>query len=67
MKQPDGLQSLKRNKDLIADVKSRMGSLDARRDPIKKKFAFIEGAQQDFTVEFSEDDKAKLAGLDESW
>jgi hypothetical protein len=29
---------LKKNKDLYAEVKSKLGELDARREPIKKKF-----------------------------
>jgi hypothetical protein len=35
------LQHLKKNRDRYADVKNRLNILDARRDPIKKKFQYI--------------------------
>jgi len=35
---PTQLIMLKKNKDLYAEVKNKMEELEARRDPIKKKF-----------------------------
>jgi dynein heavy chain len=47
-----------------------MGKLDARRDPIRKKFQYIIEQEQDITIMsggLTEDDKLKLNGLDEAW
>lgn len=43
--------------------------MDARRDPIKKKFHYIQEQDQDIggVGEMSEEDKAKLDGLDDAW
>ena len=35
---PSKLEHLKKNKDLYAEVKSKIQVYEARRDPIKKKF-----------------------------
>lgn len=64
------LVHLKKNKDKQAEVKSKMGKLDARRDPIRKKFQYIIEQEQDITIMsggLTEEDKLKLNGLDEAW
>ena len=55
---PTQLMALKKNKDLYAEVKSKMDELEARRDPIKKKFAYIQDQDQDISgTELSDEDK----------
>jgi len=43
--------------------------LEAQLEPIKKKFAFImdDGNNSNGTIELTDEDKAKLAGLDDAW
>jgi hypothetical protein len=41
---PTKLEHLKKNKDLYAEVKAKLHILDARRDPIKKKFQYLQEA-----------------------
>jgi hypothetical protein len=65
---PTKLDHLKKNKDLFAEVKAKLPALAARREPIKKKFAFIQDQEtNDGSTELSEEDKAKLEGLEEAW
>mmetsp|Transcript_20727 Transcript_20727/g.31788 ORF Transcript_20727/g.31788 Transcript_20727/m.31788 type:complete len:653 (+) Transcript_20727:3424-5382(+) len=65
---PTKLQHLKKNKDLYNDVRGKIKVLDARRDPIKKKFQYIQEQVQDIGLtELSDEDKAKLEGLDDAW
>ena len=65
---PTKLDHLKKNKDLFAVVKAKLPALAARREPIKKKFAFIQDQEtNDGSTELSEEDKAKLEGLEEAW
>lgn len=40
------LERLKQNKDLYAEVKAKLPQLEARRDPIKKKFQYIQDNQE---------------------
>lgn len=62
------MQHLKKNKDLYNEVKAKMHILDAKRDPIKKKFQYIQEQDQDIGLtEISDEDKAKLDGLDDAW
>jgi hypothetical protein len=55
---------------LYASVRAKLPELDARREPIKRKFQYLQesGSDQEagFT-ELSEDDKAKLESLDDAW
>lgn len=71
LKQPAGdLATLKKNKDKYAEVKSKMKKLEDRRDPIRKKFQYIIDQEQDITIMsggLTEEDKIKLASLDEAW
>jgi dynein heavy chain len=66
---PTKLEHLKINKDLYASVRAKLPQLDARRDPIKKKFQYLQDQPDQDTglAELSEDDKAKLEGLDDAW
>lgn len=67
--QPTKLQELKDNRDLYNETKAKLHILDARREPIKKKFAYIQEQDQDIGsgIDISEEDKAKLDGLDDAW
>jgi len=47
---PAQLTMLKKNKDLYAEVKSKLGELDARREPIKKKFQYIQDQDGEVAV-----------------
>ena len=38
---PTKLEHLKKNKDLYSEVRGKIHILEARRDPIKKKFQYI--------------------------
>ena len=62
------LAHLKKNKDKFAEVKNKLQFLDARREPIKKKFQYIL-EQEDISSSggLTEEDKGKLAYLDEAW
>jgi len=65
---PTQLEHLKKNKDLYNEVRAKLHILDARREPIKKKFQYIQEQDQDIGLtELSDEDKAKLDGLDEAW
>lgn len=65
---PTQLEHLKKNKDLYNEVRAKLHVLDARREPIKKKFQYIQEQDQDIGLtELSDEDKAKLDGLDEAW
>jgi hypothetical protein len=65
---PTQLMMLKKNKDLFKEVKEKLHIYDARREPIKKKFQFIQGQDQDIGgTELTEEDKQKLDGLDDAW
>lgn len=65
---PSNLQQLKKNRDLFDEVKSKLAIFDQRREPIKRKFQYIQEQDQDIGVtELTDDDKAKLDGLDDAW
>lgn len=65
---PTKLEHLKKNKDLYNEVRGKLHILDARREPIKKKFQYIQEQDQDIGLtELSDEDKAKLESLDEAW
>ena len=66
---PTKLEHLKRNKDLYAAVRAKLHVLDARREPIKKKFQYLQDQPDQDTglAELSDEDKAKLDGLDDAW
>jgi len=63
------LEQLKQNKMRLAEVRANQPMLEARIEPIKKKFAFImdDGNNSNGTIELTEDDKNKLASLDDAW
>ena len=61
---------MKKNRDKFAEVKAKSKQLGDRRDPIRKKFQYIIEQEQDITIMnggLNDDDKQKLAGLDEAW
>jgi uncharacterized phage infection (PIP) family protein YhgE len=66
---PTKLEHLKINKDLYASVRAKLPQLEARREPIKKKFQYLQDQPDQDTglAELSEEDKAKLEGLDDAW
>lgn len=64
---PTQLDHLKKNKDLYNEVRSKLATFDARRDPIKKKFQYIYEQDNDIGIEMSDEDKIKLEGLDDAW
>lgn len=65
---PTKLEHLKKNKDLYNEVRGKLHILDARREPIKKKFQYIQEQDSDIGLtELSDEDKAKLESLDEAW
>jgi hypothetical protein len=69
---PTKLEHLKRNKDLYASVRARLPMLEGRREPIKKKFQYLQDQATDTDTgadagEWTEEDKAKLDGLDDAW
>jgi|LauGreDrversion4_2_1035121.scaffolds.fasta_scaffold21291_6 ElaB/YqjD/DUF883 family membrane-anchored ribosome-binding protein len=64
------LAHLKKNKDKYAEVKSKIKKLEDRRDPIRKKFQYIIEQEQDITIMsggLTEEDKLRLAGMDDAW
>jgi len=70
LKQPSSkLEQLKRNKIRYAEVRAKQTQLEARLNPIKQKFAFIQDdSNNDSSItELSEEDKLKLASLEEEW
>jgi len=65
---PVKLEHLKKNKDLYTEVRAKLNVLDARRDPIKKKFQYIVDQDSEIgSTELTDEDKAKLDGLDDAW
>ena len=65
---PTQLAMLKKNKDLFKATKEKLAILDAKRDPIKRKFIYIQEQDTDLGAnELSEEDKQKLEGLDDAW
>jgi hypothetical protein len=65
---PTKLEHLKKNKDLYHEVRGKLHILDARREPIKMKFKYINEQDQDIGLtELSDEDKIKLESLDEAW
>lgn len=65
---PTKLEHLKKNKDLYTEVRAKLHILDAKRDPIKRKFQYIQEQGQDVGLtELSDEDKLKLEGLDDAW
>lgn len=69
LKQPSQKRDqLKKNKERYNEVRAKQHLLEARIEPIKKKFAFIQDdANSESPNELSEEDKNKLASLDELW
>jgi hypothetical protein len=70
MQYPNKLDHLKKNKDLMNDVQSRLPQMSGRRDPIKKKFAYIQDlidSNEGNNIELTPDEKVKLDGLDDKW
>lgn len=70
MQPPKGLEHLKKNKDLMADVKSRMPQMSSKREPIKKKFAYIQDlidSNEGSNIELTPEEKVKLEGIDDAW
>ena len=69
LKQPaTKLELLKKNKDLLDDVYRRLDQYDARREPIKAKFRYLQEQESDISmVDLNVDDKAKLEGLDDAF
>jgi hypothetical protein len=77
LKTPAGDQiDLKRNKDKMEEVQQKLLILDNRRDPIKKKFEFLISEQDNdnergqgntVSIDITDEDKEKLASLDEAW
>lgn len=70
LKQPSQKRDqLKKNKERYNEVRAKQHLLEARIEPIKKKFAFIQDdANSESTMtELSEEEKNKLASLDELW
>jgi len=63
------LAHLKKNKDKYNEVKNKLHFLEARREPIKKKFQYILDQEQDISLNggLSEEDKAKLLNMDDAW
>lgn len=50
-------------------MRNKLQYLDARREPIKKKFHYIFEQEQDISLNggLSEEDREKLNGLDDAW
>jgi hypothetical protein len=48
--QAGDLKHLKKNQDLYDKVKAELPMLEARLDPIKKKFAYIEEQEQELNI-----------------
>jgi len=70
LKQPSQKrEQLKKNKERYNEVRAKQHLLEGRIEPIKKKFAFIldDANSESTTTELSEEDKIKLASLDELW
>ncbi len=70
LKQPSSkLEQLRRNKERYAEVRAKQGELEARLNPIRQKFAYLlDDSQNEATMtELNEEDKLKLASLDEEW
>jgi dynein heavy chain len=63
------LDQLKRNRARYAEVRSKMDQLQARLNPIRQKFAYItdENNNDSNITELTEEEKMKLATLDEEW
>lgn len=63
------LDTLKRNKARYHEVRAKQGQLEARLNPIRLKFAYItDDSNSDAnSTELSEDEKQKLASLEEEW
>lgn len=70
MQPPKGLEHLKKNKDLMTDVKQRLPQMGAKRDPIKKKFQYIQDLidnNEGSNIELTPEEKLKLEGIDDVW
>lgn len=63
------LETLKRNKARYAEVRAKQTQLEARLNPIRLKFAYITDDQNNDAniTELSEEEKIKLASLEEEW
>jgi len=61
-------EHLKRNKEKFAEVKNQLPEYEGRIEPIKKLFNYISTNEQEIgNNELTEEDKNKLAGLDDAW
>lgn len=70
LKQPSAkLDNLKKNRIRYQEVRAKQGQLEARLVPIKLKFTFIQDDSNNDSIitELSEEEKTKLASLDEEW
>ena len=70
LKQPSTkMEQLRINQEKYAQVRSRQALLEARINPIKLKFAFLQDdSNSDSTVvELTEEEKLKLASLEDEW
>lgn len=70
MQPPNALPDLKKNKDLMNDVLAKLPQMGGKRDPIKKKFAYIQeliDMNEGKDIELTSEEKQKLEGLDDSW
>jgi dynein heavy chain len=63
------LEDLKRKREHLAQTRAEQSALEAKIYPIKMKFSFImdDGNNSNGTIELTDDDKNKLASLDENW
>jgi len=63
------LDTLKRNKARYTEVRAKQAQLEARLNPIRLKFNYItdDNNNDSNITELTEDEKQKLASLDEEW
>lgn len=70
MQPPNGLHQLKKNKDLMQEVLTKLPQMGGKREPIKKKFAYIQDLidnNEGQNIEFTPEEKLKLEGIDDAW
>jgi hypothetical protein len=60
---------LKQNRERLTQVRADQGLMEAKIEPIKKKFSFImdDGNNSNGTIELTDEDKQKLLTLDDCW
>lgn len=54
----------------MADVLAKLPQMSARRDPIKKKFIYIQeliDGNEGANIELTPEEKARLEGVDDAW